>query len=147
MTKNFPYNEGPTIETISKALDRLQEEDPEGFFRMQRHIESLMELSPRDFRLLRELEKAAPFDVTIPKHVRAQDPKIFPAEREVVLKTDFPGDMAGISVVLEPSEAFQEIRLVSLTMVELPLHHPLRKRVKDYQKKRIKYLRKRPPLE
>ena len=35
----------------------------------------------------------------------------------------------------------------ALTMVELPLHHPLRKRVKDYQKKRIKYLRKRPPLE
>ena len=146
MTNNYPYNDEAIIEAVSDALETLKEADPEGFFHMQQRLEELMELPPRDARLLMDLKDAVPFDVTIPKHVRERDPKVFPAEHEVVSKADFLGDMGGISVELEPTKVFEETRLISITMVEMPLRHPLRKRVKDYQKKRIKYLRKQRPI-
>lgn len=147
MTNSFPYNENTAYEALSEAMDQLQEANPEAFFRMQHRLEELMELPPRDLRLFMDLKDAVPFDVTIPKHVRERDPKVFPAEREVVLETKFLGDMGGISIELEPTERIDETRVISLTMVEMPLRHPLRKRVQAYQKNRIKYLRKQHPME
>jgi hypothetical protein len=146
MTNNFPYNEDVAFEAISEAVDKIKEADPEGFLHMQQRLEELMELPPRDLRLLMDLKDAVPFDVTIPKHVRERDPELFPAEHEVVSETQFLGDMGGISVKLEPTDMTDEARVISLTMLEMPLRHPLRKRVKDYQKKRIKYLRKQRPI-
>ena len=146
MTKNFPYNEDAPYEALKGAMDQLQEANPEAFLRMQHRLEELMELPPRDLRLFMDLKDAVPFDVTIPKHVREQDPELFPAEHEIVSETKFLGDMGGISVKLEPTDMIDETRVISLTMVEMPLRHPLRKRVKDYQKKRIKYLRKQHPI-
>ena len=82
MTNNFPCND----EAISEAVETLKETDPDGFFHMQQRLEELMELSPRDARLLMDLKEAVPFNVTIPKQVHERDPKVFPAEREVVSK-------------------------------------------------------------
>ena len=146
MTNNFPYNEDAAYEALKGAMDQLQEANPEAFLRMQHRLEELMELPPRDLRLFMDLKDAVPFDVTIPKHVRERDPELFPAEHEVVSETEFLGDMGGISVKLEPTDMIDEPRVISLTMLEMPLRHPLRKRVKDYQKKRIKYLRKQRPI-
>ena len=146
MTKNFPYNEDAAYEALKGAMDQLQEANPEAFLRMQHRLEELMELPPRDLRLFMDLKDAVSFDVIIPKHARERDPELFPAEHEVVSEIKFLGNMGGISVVLEPTDALEETRLVSITMVEMPLRHPLRKRVKDYQKKRIKYLRKQRPV-
>ena len=132
-------------EQAANFLSKLREEHPEEFDEFMCDMKydlSLMSLPPREFNLLEDLEDAVPFEVKIPAYVRKKEPEIFTTEYETVSDVHFLGEMAGISVDLEPTESVPKSRRISITLVEMLPRHPLRKRVNDYRKKRIKKLRK-----
>ena len=144
MSDNFPINENLAYERIRDLMFDMVEEDPERFYALTDRLNELAALPKRTMTLVLDLMAAAPFQVIIPKHVRKNDPDTLRADHETVSNVRFLGEFGGIAVELEPNEAFSEPRIISITMVEMPRQNPLRKRVNEYRKKRIKKLRKKP---
>ena len=140
MSDNFPVNKNFAYERIRD----LMEEDPEHFYAVTDRLNELAALPKRTLTLLLDLMAATPFQVNIPKYVRKNDPDTFRADHETVSNVRFLGEFGGIAVELEPNETCSEPRIISITMVEMPRQNPLRKRVNEYRKKRIKKLRKQP---
>jgi len=144
MGDNFPLNENRAYERIRDLMLDMLEEDPERFHALTTRLNELAALPNRTMTLLLDLMDAAPFEVVIPRSVQKNDPGTFGADRETASSVEFLGDHGGIAVELKPTETFDEIRIISISMIEMPRRHPLRKRVNEYRKKRIRRLQKQP---
>ncbi len=138
MENNFPINEDLAYEKIRDLMFDMMEEDPNRLYALTDKLNELAALPKRTMTLVLDLMAATPFQVIIPKHVRKNDPDTFKADHETVSNVLFLGEFGGIAVELEPNEALREPRIISITMVEIPHRNPLRKRVNEYRKKRIK---------
>ena len=136
-----------TITLMKKIRDiilKMIDESPERFYALSARLKELAALPNRTATLLLDLMDAAPFEVIVPRSVQKHDPQTFGADHETVSRVQFLGDHGGIAVELEPTEAFDDPRVISISMIEMPRRHPLRKRVHKYRKKRIRKLRKLP---
>src|SRR5437867_1887212 len=97
-------------------------------------------------RLLAALKAAAPFDVELApsliEYLRAEN--VTDAERihHVVWDLSYAGDEGGIICHLARREETGRALVVSLTHVRVPRSMPLARAVVDYQKHRVKKLKK-----
>jgi hypothetical protein len=96
-------------------------------------------------RLLAELRAAAPFKVELTPHLiahlRARDVAAADHSEHIVSDLSYAGDEGGIVCHIVPAEAGAAI-IVSLTHVVVPRSSPLARAVLDYQKHRVKKLKK-----
>ena len=96
-------------------------------------------------RLLAALKSAAPFEVELTPEVvkQLQTDKVAAANqpRQIVSDLSYLGDEGGIMCHIAPPESEGEI-IISLTHVRAPRSLPFAKAVIDYQKHRVKKLRK-----
>jgi hypothetical protein len=95
-------------------------------------------------RLLAALKAAAPFKVDLtPPVLRClqEDVAIAAQARQVVSDLSYAGDEGGILCHIVPPEK-REALFVSLTHVRVPHSMPLASAVVDYQKHRVKKLKK-----
>jgi hypothetical protein len=105
-------------------------------------------------RLLGALKAAVPFNVELSeplvKHLRAQHHPIAGQKHHTVSDLSYAGDEGGIVCHMVHSEERGAL-VVSLTQVRLPRTMPLAADVADYQKHRVKKLKKqgraRPPIQ
>jgi len=97
-------------------------------------------------RLLAALKAAAPFDVELPpsliEHLQAEDAADADRKHHVVWDLSYAGDEGGIMCHLSRSEETGRALVVSLTHVRVPRSMPLAAAVVDYQKHRVKKLKK-----
>ena len=96
-------------------------------------------------RLLAALEEAVPFDVELPmalvKHLQDKRATTVNSTRQTVKAISYMGDEGGISCHIVPDDG-KEVLVVSLTQLRLPHSMPLAQDVLDYQKHRIKKIKK-----
>lgn len=96
-------------------------------------------------RLMTELKAAVPFKVELTpglvKHLQAQHDDIANATEHVVSDLSYAGDVGGIVCHIAPSAA-RGMLVVSLTHVLVPRSLPFAAAVGQYQKHRIKKLKK-----
>ena len=95
-------------------------------------------------RLLAALKAAAPFDVELAPLVvqQLQADKVAGASRQIVSDLSYAGDEGGIVCHLSRSEETGRALVISLTHVRVPRSTPLATAVLDYQKHRVKKLKK-----
>ena len=97
-------------------------------------------------RLLGALKAAAPFEVELAppliEHLRAEN--VIEANRmcHVVSNLSYAGDEGGIMCLLSRSQENGRALVVSLTHVRVPRSMPLAAAVLDYQKHRMKKIKK-----
>ena len=96
-------------------------------------------------RLLAELKSALPFEVELAPVVAKQlrDEHVAAAERSshIVSDVSYAGDEGGIVCHIVPPEGRDGI-VISLTYVRLPRFSPLAAAILDYQKHRVKKIKK-----
>ena len=96
-------------------------------------------------RLLAALKAAVPFKVElVPSlviYLRAQHVAIADQTQHIVSNLSYAGDEGGIVCHIVPPEK-QEVLVVSLTQVHVPRALPLATAIADYQKHRVKKLKK-----
>jgi hypothetical protein len=96
-------------------------------------------------RLLTVLKAAAPFEVevlpSVVKHLQSENLTITNPTRQLVSDLSYAGDEGGIVCHIVP-EGKPEALIMSLTHVRVPRTNPLAAAVLDYQKRRIKKLKK-----
>ena len=96
-------------------------------------------------RLLTALKAAAPFEVevlpSVAKHLQSENLTITNPTRQLVSDLSYAGDEGGIVCHIVP-EGKPEALIMSLTHVRVPRTNPLAAAVLDYQKHRIKKLKK-----
>lgn len=96
-------------------------------------------------RLLLELKEAVPFDVELSdrlvKHLRAQGDTLANETRFSVSSLSYAGDEGGIVCHTTPSDDGKTL-VVSLTQVRVSRSMPLARAIADYQKHRVKKLKK-----
>ena len=96
-------------------------------------------------RLLAELKAAVPFNVAmtpwIVQHLQAQHDDLVSAREHVVRDLSYAGDEGGIVCHIAPSAA-RNVLVISLTHVRVPRSLPFAAAVLQYQKHRVKKLRK-----
>ena len=94
-------------------------------------------------RLLTALKAAAPFEVevlpSVVKHLQSENLAITNPTRQVVSDLSYAGDEGGIVCHIEGK---REALIMSLTHVHVPRTNPHARAVIDYQKHRIKKLKK-----
>ena len=97
------------------------------------------------YQLLATLNAAVPFDVELPPsliaHLLAQQAAIAVKPRQSVSKVSYLGDEGGIVCHIVPDEG-RDALIVSLTHVRVHRSLPLAAAVFDYQKHRVKKLKK-----
>lgn len=142
MNKNPPIAEDVVNEEIRDFLLDFMDKNPEKFYGIMARLSQLAKLPTRTMKLIFDLTDAVPFEVKIIDDIQQQNPTIF-ACHETVCRVTYLDDEGGIAVELEGTENFKESRMISITMVEMPLKHPLRKRVNEYCRKRRKKLLRR----
>ncbi len=96
-------------------------------------------------RLLETLRSAVPFEVTITPQVifllaRQQNPVVVNVT-EMVKDVSYAGDEGGILCHIQPAET-KSVIVTSLTHVRVARSQPFAAAVVDYQKHRVKKLRK-----
>jgi hypothetical protein len=95
--------------------------------------------------LLAILEAAVPFEVALMpdliEHLARQPKPVVVKPTETVSKISYLGDEGGIVCHVEP-EATESLVVVSLTHVRVPRTFPFAAAVLDYQKHRVKKLKK-----
>jgi len=96
--------------------------------------------------LLAELKAAAPFDVELTpaliNYLRAENVTAANQTRQTVSDLSYAGDEGGIMCHLSRSDETGQALVVSLTHVHVPRSMPLAREVADYQKHRVKKIRK-----
>ena len=96
-------------------------------------------------RLMTAMKAAMPFEVELTSSViatlRAQHNAGGVKPRQVVSKVSYAGDEGGILCHME-REGTQNVIIISLTHVRMARTHPLAAAVFDYQKHRVKKLKK-----
>jgi hypothetical protein len=97
-------------------------------------------------RLLAALKAAAPFEVELPPslidHLQAENVVNAHQMQQVVWDLSYAGDEGGIMCHMSRSEETGRALVVSLTYVRVPRSMPLAGAVADYQKHRVKKLKK-----
>jgi hypothetical protein len=97
-------------------------------------------------RLLAALKSAAPFEVelmpSLVEYLRAENVVDAGGMRHVVSDFSYAGDEGGIMCHLSRSDETGRALVVSLTHVRVPRSMPLAAAVLDYQKHRVKKLKK-----
>jgi hypothetical protein len=95
-------------------------------------------------RLLAALKAAVPFEVELEPLVlkQLQADKAAAAPRQIVSNLSYAGDEGGIMCHLSRPEETGRALVVSLTHVRVPRFMPLAAAVLDYQKHRVKKLKK-----
>ncbi len=95
--------------------------------------------------LMDALEAALPFEVELPPkliaHLRAQKPPVVVRPQQVVSQVSYAGDAGGIMCHILPEESESAV-IVSMTHVRMSRNNPLAAAVFDYQKHRVKKLKK-----
>jgi hypothetical protein len=95
--------------------------------------------------LMAEMKAAVPFKVALTpwliQHLQAQDDDIANATEHVVSDLSYAGDEGGIVCHIAPSVG-QKMLVVSLTHVRVPRAKPFAAAVLQYQKHRVKKLKK-----
>jgi hypothetical protein len=98
-------------------------------------------------RLLAALKAAAPFEVellpSLTDHLQAENVVNAGRTHQVVWDLSYAGDEGGIMCHMSRSEETGRALVVSLTYVRVPRSMPLARAVADYQKHRVKKLKKR----
>ena len=97
-------------------------------------------------RLLTSLKAAAPFEVELApsliEHLQAENVADADRAHHVVWDLSYAGDEGGIMCHLSRREETGRALVVSLTYVRVPRSMPLARAVADYQKHRVKKLKK-----
>ena len=97
-------------------------------------------------RLLAALKAAAPFEVELTssliKYLHAENVAEADRVRHIVWDLSYAGDEGGIMCHLARSDETGRALVVSLTHVRVPRSMPFAAAVADYQKHRVKKLRK-----
>jgi hypothetical protein len=97
-------------------------------------------------RLLAALKAAAPFDVKLGpelmNYLRAENLAEANGMSHTVFDLSYAGDEGGIMCHMSPSDETGRALVVSLTHVHVPRSMPLARVVADYQKHRLKKLKK-----
>ena len=95
--------------------------------------------------LVDALKAAVPFEVELTPELtaslRAQEPPIVVSPRQVVSQVSYAGDEGGIVCHILP-EGDEHAVIASLTHLRMPRNNPLATAVFDYQKHRMKKLKK-----
>jgi hypothetical protein len=98
----------------------------------------------KTYQLLAALKAAAPFEVeltpSVIAHLRAQQVAVPAKPRQIVTAISYAGDEGGIVCHMAPEES--RALIVSLTHVRVNRSLPLATAVFDYQKHRVKKLKK-----
>jgi|SRR5271169_958921 len=96
-------------------------------------------------RLLDALKRAAPFEVElmplVVKQLKADKVAAANQPRQIVSDLSYLGDEGGIMCHIAPPESESAI-IISLTHVRVPRSMPLATAILDYQKHRVKKLKK-----
>ncbi len=97
-------------------------------------------------RLLAALEEAVPFEVeltpTLVKHLQGNSAVAVEGTRHTVSGVSYLGDEGGISCHIVPDDGKKEVLVVSITQLHVSNWMPLAEDVLDYQKHRIKKIKK-----
>ena len=97
-------------------------------------------------RLLAALKGAAPFEVELVpssiEHLQAENVVNTGRMHQVVWDLSYAGDEGGIMCHMSRSEETGRALVVSLTYVRVPRSMPLARALADYQKHRVKKLKK-----
>ncbi len=105
----------------------------------------MLDKPEKAYKLLATLNAAAPFEVELPPslitHLKTQQTVIAVKPRESVSKVSYLGDEGGIVCHIVPDEG-QSALIVSLTHVRIHRSLPFAAAVFDYQKHRVKKLKK-----
>jgi hypothetical protein len=95
--------------------------------------------------LIATLEAAVPFEVALTpeviEHLARQQKPVIVQPIETVSGVSYLGDMGGISCHIQPADAESAV-IVSLTHVRVPRKLPFATAVLDYQKHRVKKLKR-----
>jgi hypothetical protein len=96
-------------------------------------------------RLITDLKAALPFEVELPpsviKYLQSENVTTANQTRQLVSDVSYAGDEGGIVCHIVP-EGNREPLIISLTHVHVPRPMPVADAVADYQKHRIKKLKK-----
>jgi hypothetical protein len=96
-------------------------------------------------RLLASLRASLPFEVeltpSLVRHLRGQHVAAADNRRHAVSDVSYAGDEGGIVCHITPSDG-REALVVSLTHLRVPRSMPFATAIAEYQKRRIKKLRK-----
>jgi hypothetical protein len=105
----------------------------------------LLDNPEKTTKLLTALKAAAPFEVELTewlvKELRRQHDAVADSSLHTVSDLSYAGDEGGIVCHIVPPEK-REALVVSLTQVRVPRSMPLAAAVADYQKHRVKKLKK-----
>jgi hypothetical protein len=117
------------------------------FLRIRQQKEMLMLDHPeKTTRLLVTLKAAAPFEVELTerliKYLHTQGDVMADQARYIVSDLSYAGDEGGIVCHMLPSKEGKGALVVSLTQVHVPRSLPFAAVVADYQKHRVKKLKK-----
>jgi hypothetical protein len=108
--------------------------------------DAMLDNPEKTTRLLAALKAAAPFDVELApsliEYLQAQNVADADRMHHVVWDLSYAGDEGGIICHLSRSEETGRALVVSLTHVRVPRSMPLAAAVLDYQKHRVKKLKK-----
>jgi len=95
--------------------------------------------------LMVSLQAAVPFEVALMpeliEYLAGQQKPVIVKPTETVSEVFYLGDMGGISCRIQPTDSENAV-IVSLTHIRVPRDLPFARAVLDYQKHRVKKLRK-----
>ena len=105
----------------------------------------MLDKPEKTWELIATLEAAVPFEVALMPNLieylaRQQNPVVV-KPTEIVSRVSYLGDMGGISCHIQPEDTDNAV-IVSLTHVRVPQTLPFAKAVINYQKHRVKKLKK-----
>jgi hypothetical protein len=105
----------------------------------------MLDKPEKTYKLMDILDAAVPFKVALmPElivHLARQQKPVVIKPIETVSKVSYSGDVGGIICHIQPEDA-ESVVVVSLTHVRVPRKLPFAAAVLDYQKHRVKKLKK-----
>jgi len=105
----------------------------------------MLDKPEKTYKLMDILDAAVPFEVALmPElivHLARQPKPVVIKPIETVSKVSYSGDVGGIICHIQPEDA-ESVVVVSITHVRVPRKLPFAAAVLDYQKHRVKKLRK-----
>jgi hypothetical protein len=105
----------------------------------------MLDKPEKTYPLLAALRVAVPFEVeltpSVIAHLRAQQVAVAVNPRQIVTEVSYAGDEGGILCHMAPEES-RDALIVSMTHVRAKLSLPFAAAVLDYQKHRVKNLKK-----
>jgi hypothetical protein len=105
----------------------------------------MLDKPEKTYQLLAALRAAVPFEVeltpSVIAHLRAQQVAVAVNPRQIVTEVSYAGDEGGILCHMAPEES-RDALIVSMTHVRAKRSLPVAAAVFDYQKHRVKKLKK-----